>query len=158
MEKNGIIIFLANVLGFVICLSGLIEIYRNIRMDLHRYEMYGKTELELVAWVKHNTAEDSIWLVSNKHNHWLFNLTGRQAVMTYDGWLWSHGYDYTQIKKDTQTIFKTANAQLIKTYAIDYIILDNQILKENGLASLIFNMKFKMVKKMGQYRIYQTSY
>jgi len=156
-KKSWFNIILVTVLGFVICLSGLIDVYRNIRQDLHRHQMYSKTELELASWVKDNTSEQSIWLVSNKHNHWLFNLTGRRAVMTYDGWLWSHGYDYTQIKKDTQTIFKTANAQLIKTYAIDYIILDNQILKENGLASLIFNMKFKMVKKMGQYRVFKIS-
>jgi len=137
-------------------LSGAIDIYRNIGLDNHRFQMYSKTELDLADWVKNNTEIDSVWLVANKHNHWLFNLTGRQAVLTYDGWLWSHGYDYSQTLNDSKKILKSADLKLIKRYAIDYIVLDNQVLKENGLSTLIFNLKFKTVMKKGQYRIFKV--
>jgi len=157
-KKNGLTLTLVIVLSWLLIFSGLVDVYRNVRLDLHRYEMYGKTELELASWVKKNTAKNSTWLVSNKHNHWLFNLTGRQAVMTYDGWLWSHGYNYKQIQIDTKNIFKRADKNLLKKYEIDYVIIDNQILKKNGLSPLLFRSKYLLVKKLGQYQIYKVAY
>ncbi len=141
---------------FIIMISsGLMDVYRNIRMDLHRYTMYNKVELELSEWVKKNSEIDSIWLVSPKHNHWLFNLTGRQTVMSYPGWLWSHGLNYQSIEADVKTMFKTADSTLLKKYQINYIIIDNYSNSQLQSNPFIYALKFKLVKKLGQYSIYK---
>lgn len=106
--------------------SGTIDAYRILRHDLHGYTMYSNEELELVTWAKQNTLVNSIWLTGNNHNHWLYNLTGRQAVMTYPGWLWTHGYDYLPVQRDIQLMYQQPMKykSLFKQYKIDYIMVD----------------------------------
>ncbi len=144
------------VLALFMCSSGFLDAYYTARTDLHGFTMYNKNELELAEWVKENTSQDSVWLTSTKHNHWLFNLTGRQALMTYTGWLWTHGYNYQGVERDAKRIFRTGNRKLVENYGLDYIILDNSAKKDMGAKTRVLDKNFTMIKRLGQYKIYST--
>lgn len=113
------------VLMFVfMTLTGIIDAYRAIRFDIHSYGMYSREELVLAQWVKKNTPKDSVWLTATHHNHWLFNLTGRQAVMTYPGWLWTHGYNYISVEGDVRSLYlNPGQPDLIAKHGIDYAVV-----------------------------------
>ena len=145
----------AGLLVLAIILSGVIDSYRNIRMDLHRFTLYTQAELNLAQWAKENTASDSIWLVSPRHNHWLFNLTGRQAVITYGGWLWSHGIDYQTTEQDIKLIFKTANNDLLKKHRIDYVVIDQHSIQQLKANTALFTLKYKIIKQDGKNKIFK---
>ncbi|MGB9693650.1 MAG: hypothetical protein ACPLYF_02285, partial [Fervidobacterium sp.] len=52
-------------------------------------------------------------------------LAGRQIVLGYEGWLWSHGIDWNhvqEVKKDVIEMFK-GNYTLIKKYGVNFIAI-----------------------------------
>ena len=150
------ITLLALTIGCILS-AGILDVYYTARVDLHTFTMYTQEELELAEWVKKETPIDAKWLVSNKHNHWLFNLTGRQAIITYTGWLWSHGYNYYPIEQDMMKIYRTANKDLIKQYGIQYVIIDSQARKEMGANDALFRDSFPVIKETKNYVIFTTA-
>lgn len=85
--------------------AGGIDVLKSLNHDNNSYQLSSSSDLSLARWVTQNTPEDSIWLTANTHTHWLFTLTGRQAIMTYPGWLWSHGYEYDELETLTTAIY-----------------------------------------------------
>jgi len=144
-----------SVIAFM-CSAGALDAYYTVRTDLHRYTLYNKNELALAEWVKESTSPDTIWLTSTKHNHWLFNLTGRQAVMTYPGWLWTHGYDFYSVEADVKKIFNTGDELLVEQYRVDYIIYDHAAKKDNHANLAVLKERFSIVKSLGQYIIFSA--
>ena len=145
--------FLGLIISFLLA-SGIVDAYYTVRVDLHRYTLYNKNELALAEWVKNETPVESVWLTSTKHNHWLSNLTGRQAVITYVAWLWTHGYDYSQIEKDVQTIYSTGDESLLEQYAVDYVVIDQHARREMRANDGLFRERFELVKQIGQHEIF----
>jgi hypothetical protein len=73
--------------------------------------LYTATEMQLVEWVKSNTPVDSVWLTDTRHNHWLYNLTGRQVLLAYPGWLWSYGYPYQELESAVRAALSSTEAR-----------------------------------------------
>jgi hypothetical protein len=48
-------------------------------------------KIKMTERIHENTASDSVVLTGSAYNHPIPALTGRQRVMDYEGWLWSHG-------------------------------------------------------------------
>jgi hypothetical protein len=142
----------------VMCFSGGMDAYRILRTDLHSYQEYSVAELMAADWVKQTTPVESIWLTGNPHNHWLFNLTGRQAVMTYPGWLWTHGYDWMQVYQDVPAMY-AGNPEialpLLQKYGVNYVVVSPI---EQSLFSVNeqFFRQFTEVYTDGETRIYKV--
>lgn len=136
-------------------LSASLDTYRALRFKLNRYQLYSAEEMELAAWVKKNTPPDSRWLTETNHNHWLFNLTGRQALMTYPGWLWTHGYDYYSTEADVRTMLEqpvvAEQQNLWEKHEVDYAVLSDRQ-KETWSAQ-----GFELIKTSDHYRLYARS-
>jgi len=143
-----------------IILSGLMDLHYIARHDLHHHIMYTKEELDLTKWVNQNTPSDAIWLTGDKHNHFIFNLTGRQTVLTYRGWLWTHGYDYLPVEKDVMKVFSNpqSNLNLLEKYQVNYIIVgtnEKTVWKANEEA---FVQNFNLIKQTNHYKIFESKY
>ncbi len=138
--------------------SGSIDAYRIMRHDLHGYVMYSREDLELTEWVKTQTPVNSIWLTGNNHNHWLFNLTGRQTVMAYPGWLWTHGYDYLPIERDVQFMYEhplQAN-NLFTQYQVQYVIIDPNAQQNWRVNVDELSQISNLIKQTKNYAIYEV--
>jgi len=136
-------------------LSGSIDAYRIIRFKLHSHIMYSQEEILLTKWVKNNTSPKSIWLTGDNHNHWLFNLTGRQALMTYRGWLWTHGYDYHDVEKDITKMFEnpTQSQDLFEKHEVDYVVIGPNEKRVWHANENEFS-QFLLIKSSPNYKIY----
>ncbi|MCB9800576.1 MAG: hypothetical protein H6773_00100 [Pseudomonadales bacterium] len=143
-QKHTLIKPLVIALTIIICLSGFLDVFRAIKFDLHSYQMYSAEELTLAAWTKENTPADSIWLTGTYHNQWMFNLTGRQALATYTGWLWTHGYDYNQEERAVRNIYynPVLNRATLDFYHIDYIVVGPVERREFLTDPQLFNVAF----------------
>ena len=135
--------------------SGSIDAYRAVRFKLHSHILYSQAEVNLAEWVKNNTDPQSIWLTGDNHNHWLFNLTGRQALMTYRGWLWTHGYETKQVESDVSLMFEFPqnNQNLFESYQVDYVVIgpnERRVWRTNPKN---FN-HLKLIKASKNYQIY----
>ncbi len=137
--------------------SGTLDAYWIQRVDLHYWVMYSAEELSLADWTKNQTEADSIWITSDKHNHWLFNLTGRQTLMAYRGWLWTQGYNYQPVEAELATFFADPTASgLVSRYGVDYIVLGPEEILNWRAQPLVFDQHFKLIKQTENYRIYQV--
>ena len=85
------------------------------------------------------------------------NLTGRQVVMTYGGWVWSHGMDYKQVESDVRKMFKTMNFDLFKKYGVNYIVVDEHAQRKYGISKFLYLFRFKLIKTFGKVSIYQVN-
>ncbi|MCA9370012.1 hypothetical protein KC686_02555, partial [Candidatus Woesebacteria bacterium] len=134
--------------------SGGIDAVSAIQFQQHQYQMYSSEELELAEWVKENTPSNSIWLTSDQHNHWLPNLTGRQIVMAYRGWLWSHGYTYSQVEQDVKTMFtQPEDMRLFQTYDISYVVIGPSEIVDWGADGSTFSQFYTPIHQTQHYVI-----
>lgn len=141
-----------------ICLSGVLDVYRDIRFDLHSYQMYSGEEWALAEWVRQNTPTDSgNWLTGTYHNQWLFNLTGRQAVITYPGWLWTHGYNYYSEDAAVKQMYLFPNEpELYEKYDVRYIVVGPFERHNFETSESLFSAKqFKVLYQTPEYTLFE---
>ncbi len=150
--------FVAIVLFFVVTASGIIDAYRIERITLHSYQEYSSNEFVLANWVKTNTDKNSIWLTGHPHNHWLFNLTGRQTVLAYPGWLWTQGYNYLPVQNDVTQMYdgNQFSLDLLKKYGVNYAIIGpNEHTTDIHANRDFFDTNFKVVYQFNDTVIYK---
>jgi hypothetical protein len=143
----------------LITASGAIDAYYIVRHDLHSHIMFSREEVLLAQWAKESTDPESIWLTGDQHNHWLFVLTGRQALMTYRGWMWTHGYEYRPIESAISKMFSQPDTypQLFKEYDVDYVVIgpnEKNVWKAN---TNYFAQHFTLLKETANYRVYSVN-
>lgn len=143
------------ILFIISILSGSLDAYRAIRFKLHSHIMYSREEIDLAEWAKNNTNSKSIWLTGDNHNHWLFNLTGRQTLMTYRGWLWTHGYKTQQLEQDVSQMFQfpQKNQRLFQNYQVDYVVIGPNEKRVWHADTTQFN-HLQLIKVSQNYNIY----
>lgn len=108
-----IILFFCTATGFL----------SNIKMVQERYLMWSEADLAFADWVRENTPPESVFLTSTDYLHPVATVGGRQIVLGYEGWLWSHGISLKRIqevKDDLVEMFK-GNYTLIKNYGVNFI-------------------------------------
>ncbi len=156
-HKNWQKIFISFVFTSLI-LAGALDNFRALRFELNHYQWFSQEELALTEWVKTNTEADSIWLTGTKHNHWLYNLTGRQSLMTYPGWLWTHGYDYWPMKNIQRLMFENPqdNLALFNHYQVDYVVIGPNERRDWKAKNSDFaqNPNFQLIKETAHYQLY----
>ena len=104
--------------------SGSIEAVRMQNMKLDAREMVSKEERVLADWVRENTPKDAMFLVGDKHTHFVPTLTGRPIVMGFRGWLKSYGLRYGQTEQDVAAMYKGEQLDtLLKKYQVQYIVV-----------------------------------
>lgn len=128
--------------------------------DNARYEVFSPTDLEIAEWIKANTAGDVVFLTSDAHNHCVHSIAGRQIVMGFVGWLWSHGLSYSEAERDVRQIYATADCALIKKYEIDYVFIGPQENKLNPNTPFFesrFEKVFETRYAFYEYKIFRTN-
>jgi uncharacterized membrane protein len=138
--------------------SVIIDTYRIQRVSLHTYLEYTSDEISLAKWVTQSTDIHSIWLTGYVHNHWLFNLTGRQSVMTFPGWLWTQGYHYLPVQTDVDTIYLggAEAKRLLAKYQVNYVVIGDL---EKGKISIdqdFFDENYPIAFQLGATKIYRV--
>ncbi len=138
----------------VTVLAGGLDAARLLRPSLNQNLFYTQEELELAGWVKANTPPDAVWLTGEQHNNWLYNLTGRQALLVYEGWLWTHGYQYKQVRDDLKDLFKDPQREeLLTKYRIRYAAIGPKEMRAYKIDSNKFKERFKLILKTENYFI-----
>ncbi|QPM69555.1 hypothetical protein RT761_02788 [Atribacter laminatus] len=116
-------LFVGIVVGVCI-LSGTFSL---IREAISSIRLFTSNDLKIAEFVQHHTPVDSLFLSSDFHNNPISALAGRNIVMGYEGWLWSHGIDYAKRMEDVKELFSVSENfdHIIKKYQIDYIFLSS---------------------------------
>jgi hypothetical protein len=169
MKKSEKLSALLLVSLFITC--SLFGFVTHIGMLKGDYMVWSGEEIGIAEWVRENTAPNSIFLTGTAHNHPIPSLSGRQRVMGYEGWLWSHGINWTSIserKKDEIEMYK-GNYTLIKDYGVNYVCIgpyERTFARDNKFDinysafddETRFYLKYDEVigEEKGRWRIYKT--
>jgi hypothetical protein len=108
----------------VLVLPGLLlNVHQLVGRDRHL--LLTSEEVQVAAAVRAQTPADSVFAVGLQHNHPVPVLAGRQVVMSFPGWLWSQGFDYTARERELRTIFELGSeaAPLLTKYHVDYVVI-----------------------------------
>ncbi len=90
-----------------------------------RIKIWDSSDIEISEWVRDNTPQESVILTGSVHNHPIPALSGRQTFLGFEGWLWSHGVDWslvTKMKREEINMFE-GNHTLVSKYGIDYVCI-----------------------------------
>lgn len=146
------------ILFLITIASGAIDAWRVIRFDLHTYEMYSREELLMSSWVKTNTDSHSVWLTGDKHNNWMYNLTGRQPLLTFRGWLWTHGYDYREVESDVSLMFQYPDKkEIFEKYGIDYALISQDEVNTWNADKASFDMLYPIELQTQYHTVYKIN-
>jgi hypothetical protein len=153
-------LFLVIILVFFSLFSGLIDY---ICLNRVSFVLADKKAQGIAEWVRKNTPFSSLLLTSDTHSHPVSMLGGRNIVMGYRGWLWSHGYDYKELEQDVQKIYRSADLNLINKYKITHIVISpyEKELHPNlnlFLRSEHFKEIYKTKTDSGMLRIFEVTY
>lgn len=108
-----VILFFSTATGFL----------SHIKAFQESYLMWSGADVTFADWIRENTPPEALFLTSTHYLHPVFTIAGRQIVMGYEGWLWSHGIDWNyiqKVKRDVIEMFK-GNYTLIKAYGVNFI-------------------------------------
>lgn len=158
-SQKGLLPRLAAALIFLSCISsGSLEMLKNLQFSRHHYLMYSAEELELANWIKSHTHKDSIWLTSTVSNNWTYNLTGRQTILAYPGWLISHGYKINEVMEDHARMMRSPQTalDLFAKYQITHIAIGPREIEQHDADLERFGQLFTPIKTTQNYTIFQT--
>ncbi|MHC1635313.1 MAG: hypothetical protein ACXQTS_01640 [Candidatus Methanospirareceae archaeon] len=133
------------------------------------YKIWSAADIEVARWIRANTEGDSVFLTANTHNHPIPALSGRQVVIGFEGWLWSHGLSWDEIvkvKEDMRRMY-SGNYTLLKEYGVDYVCIgpyernlaENEHFSINYSAfsdEMRFHLRYDKVIGGERWRIYEV--
>ncbi|MDR1620168.1 MAG: hypothetical protein LBS18_05860 [Clostridiales bacterium] len=114
--------------ALVVCLlflSGVLTLAREVISD---HELFGANEVDAAAFIKENTAPDSIFLTASNHNNAVASLTGRNVLCGTGSYLYYHGLDYSSREALLPLLYEQPASYLpllATEYGIDYIWVSN---------------------------------
>ena len=114
--------------------------------------LYSPSEISVAEWITTNTPEKSIFLTSDRHNHPAL-LAGREVVMGYTGWLWTHGFDYLLVGNDVIKMYQNADFDLMRKYNVSYIYVGPDEQKEYVISEKIKELPMVMQEPVKIYSV-----
>ncbi|MCW7080239.1 MAG: hypothetical protein OCU16_03985 [Candidatus Methanospirare jalkutatii] len=88
--------------------------------------LWTPADFEVAAWVRENTHPESVFLTAGgqvAHNHPVPALAGRRILLGYEGWLWSHGFNWSEMQEVKRAEIKMFSGELslFSKYGVDYV-------------------------------------
>lgn len=147
---------LAILLFLIATTSSGYDTLRTLRVNRAGFTMYSADQLEAAERIRRQTPADSVWLTHDYHHHWLITLTGRQAVMAYSGWLWSHGYDYAETQTDIAQIYSNPvdSQHLLNKYGVTHILVGPEERGNFGVNDQDFAANFPLLLEGPHYKVF----
>jgi hypothetical protein len=140
--------------------SGMLDSLRLLQFKNISLPMFNQEELGLAQKVRQETDTEAVFLTSDKHNHWVPALTGRQILMGYRGWMWTYGINYSQREKEIKIMFqgKPEAEELLQKYGISYVVIGPAELYGDFMADQkYFAAKYPMAFESENYVVYKVN-
>jgi hypothetical protein len=138
-------------------LSGLL-INLNQLLGRDRYQLANTEEIDLAAAIRAQTPERAVFAVGLQNNHPVPMLTGRSVVMSYPGWLWTHGIDVTDRERDLREIYALSEQTpaLLERYGVDYVVIGPNERNELAANVAAFQERYPNVISTSNYAVYDV--
>jgi len=113
-------------------------------------------EIRVAAAVRRDTSARSVFAVGIQSNHPIPVLTGRQVLMSYPGWLWSHGIDYAEREADLRALYALEDRadEIIDRCGVDYVVVGPNERATLGAEPERFRQRYPILFESESYEIF----
>ncbi|HEX6292701.1 MAG TPA: hypothetical protein VFZ66_26190 [Herpetosiphonaceae bacterium] len=147
-------------LAFVVLTMTLSALLINLHQLLgkDRYSLATNEEIDLARMIRAHTPERAVFLVGLQNNHPVPMLTGRSVVMSYPGWLWTHGIDVADRERDVRQIYAFAESTpaLLEQYGVDYVVIGPGELNHLAANLAAFQQRYPTVISSPSYAVFDV--
>ena len=71
----------------------------------HPYGEFNKEDIQVGNWIMNNTPKDAVFLTSDSVTDPVMTLAGRKSYLGYEGWLYTHGLDYSMRQYNVSVMY-----------------------------------------------------
>ena len=105
--------------------SGVLSLLQFLPPQGPAYVWFTTEEVGLAAQLRRQTPPQAVFVTGQEPNNPVADLAGRSVLMSYPGWLWSYGINYSQREADIARIYHGAPeaSDLLRRYHADYIVI-----------------------------------
>jgi hypothetical protein len=150
----GAIIALAIWLSLVA--AGVLSLLQYLPPQGPAYVWFTTEEVQLAAQVRQQTPPKAVFITGEQPTNPIADLAGRSVLMSYPGWLWSYGINYTQREIDLARIYNGGPQalDLLRHYRADYVVIGPSEATTYHPNVDYFGTQFKLVLHTANYAIY----
>ena len=150
---------IAVVLAGLLIFSGGLELARLLQSGKTTHRMWDASKIDMASKLQKILKPEETVLTDDDHLSWVSCLAGGQILMGFRGWLWSYGIDYSEREREIRAMYsgKSEADALFNKYHVRYAVLSPSARNNFGANELLFLLKYNMVMKDGDTRVYDVS-
>jgi hypothetical protein len=105
--------------------SGVLSLMQYLPPQGPAYVWFSAEEVQLAAEVRRQTPPAAVFVTGEEPTNLVADLAGRPVLMSYPGWLWSYGINYSQREADLARIYNGGPLalELVRRYHADYVVI-----------------------------------
>jgi len=137
--------------------ASAVDLFR-LASDTRSYDlMWTKDEIELGELFRQKTSPRARVATASVPHHWASGISGRQILMGYPGWLWSHGVDSTQRDQEMRTLYQGTvdTPGLLDELRVDYVVIGPHERRQYRVNEDFFRSSYPLLLQFKDTRIYQ---
>src|SRR6202022_3499526 len=136
--------------------SGVLSLLQFLPPQGAAYVWLTAEEVQLAAEVRQQTPPKAIFVTGEQPTNPIADLAGRSVLMSYPGWLWSYGINYSHREADIQRIYAggAMALTLLHQYHADYVVAGPNEIAAFPPTVAYFNTTFRVVLHTANYQIY----
>jgi hypothetical protein len=138
--------------------SGVLSLMQFLPPQGPAYLWFTAEEVQLAQQVRQETPPQAIFVTGEQPNNPIPDLAGRSVLISYPGWLWSYGINYTEREADLAAIYAGGSRALalLHHYHVEYLVVGPA--ETNTLHPNLdyFKSTFRLVIHTTNYQIFQV--
>jgi hypothetical protein len=136
--------------------SGVLSLLQFLPPQGPAYVWFTGEEVQLAAQVRQQTPPKAVFVTGEQPTNPIADLAGRSVLMSYPGWLWSYGINYSQREADLARIYSGGPQalDLLRHYHADYVVIGPNETNTYHPNVDYFGTKFQLVFHTANYAIY----
>jgi hypothetical protein len=136
--------------------AGVLSLLQYLPPQGPAYVWFTAEEVQLAEQVRQQTPPKAVFVTGEQPNNPIADLAGRSVLMSYPGWLWSYGINYTQREADLARIYNGGPEafDLLHHYHADFVVIGPNETTTYHPNVAYFGTQFRLVIHTPTYAIY----
>ncbi len=146
----------SSIVALTLLASGVLSLIQWLPPQGPTFSWFSREDIGLADSVRQSTDPHSIFLTGDEVTNPIADLAGRPVLMSYRGWLWTYGIDYSRREADIAQMFIGApNAlDLLHQYGVNYVLIGPEELSTWHADPGFFDRSLPLLTKTEHYRVY----
>lgn len=146
----------SSLVGVTLIASGALSLIQWLPPQGPTFSWFSREDITLADSVRRSTDPHAIFLTGDEVTNPIADLAGRPVLMSYRGWLWTYGIDYSRREANIAQMFIGApNAlDLLHQYRVNYVLVGPEELSTWHANQGFFDRSLPLLTRTAHYRVY----